>query len=132
EAVQVPLLGVLALGVQLDEPLDQVIDPAVDLVGQVGALEHLPPLGVDDLALRVHDVVVLEDVLARDEVLLLDLLLRVLDLLRKQACLHRLGGRRVEPLPVPLGGSSGPLNRSMIPWILSPANRRTSSSCPER
>src|SRR5262249_27070196 len=45
---------------------------------------------VDHLALRVHHVVVLEDVLARDEVLLLDLLLRVLDLLREDRRLHRL------------------------------------------
>jgi len=45
---------------------------------------------VDHLPLHIHHVVVLEDVLAGDEVLLLDLLLRVLDLAREDAGLHRL------------------------------------------
>ena len=46
---------------------------------EVGALEHLAALAVDDLALAVHHVVVLEDVLAGLEVLRLDLALRVGD-----------------------------------------------------
>ena len=54
------------------------------------ALEHPAALLVDDDALLVHHVVVLEDVLPRDEVLLLDLLLRVLDLPREDLRLHRL------------------------------------------
>ena len=41
--------------------------------------EDAPALGVDDLALLVHHLVVLEDVLADLEVLLLDLGLRALD-----------------------------------------------------
>ena len=57
---------------------------------EVLAFEHATALLVDHEPLRVHDVVVLEDVLARDEVLLLDLLLRVLDLLREDPGLHRL------------------------------------------
>ena len=47
-----------------------------DLLVQVGALEHLAALAVDDLALAAHHVVVLEDVLAGLEVLRLDLALR--------------------------------------------------------
>ena len=43
-------------------------------------------------------VVVLEDVLARDEVLLLDLLLRVLDLVREDLRLHGLVVRELEAL----------------------------------
>jgi hypothetical protein len=43
------------------------------------ALEDAAALGVDDLALLVHHLVVLEDVLADLEVLLLDLRLRALD-----------------------------------------------------
>ena len=54
------------------------------------------------IALRVHDVVVLEDVLARDEVLLLDLLLRALDLVREDLRLHRLVVRDLEALHDPL------------------------------
>src|SRR5262249_39779775 len=61
-------------------------------------LEHLPTLRVDDGALLVEHVVVLEDVLAHDEVLLLDLLLRVLDLAREDRGLHRLVLLDLEPL----------------------------------
>ena len=53
---------------------------------------------VDHLPLHVHHVVVLEDVLALDEVLLLDLLLRVLDLAREDAGLHRLVVGQLEAL----------------------------------
>ena len=81
EPGNVPLLGELAVRELLDTGLDGLLDPALDLVGQVLSLEHAAALLVDDHPLRVHDVVVLEDVLARDEVLLLDLLLGVLDLL---------------------------------------------------
>src|SRR6187397_813004 len=89
EPVEIPKLDLLALGVQGDEALQHLVDPLLDLIGEIGALEHLPALGVDHLALGVQDVVVLEDVLTGDEVLLLDLLLRVLDLLREEARLHR-------------------------------------------
>ena len=56
----------------------------------VAALEHLVAVLVDDLALLVHDVVVLEDALADEVVLLLDLALGVLDLLREHLRLDRL------------------------------------------
>ena len=79
----------------------------LDLAREIRALEHLPALRVDDLALRVQDVVVLEDVLARDEVLLLDLLLGVLDLLREQARLHRLVVRDLEALHDPVDPVAG-------------------------
>ena len=80
----------------VDRQLDSLADPLAHLVGEVLALEHAPALLVDDHALRVHDVVVLEDVLARDEVLLLDLLLGVLDLVREDLRLHRLVVRNLE------------------------------------
>src|SRR5207237_6513108 len=64
--------------------------------------EYPPTLLVDDRALLVEDVVVLEDVLAHDEVLLLDLLLRVLDLAREDAGLHRLVVRHLEALHDPV------------------------------
>ena len=56
----------------------------------VAALEHLVAVLVDDLALLVHHVVVLEDALADQVVLLLDLALGVLDLLREHLGLDRL------------------------------------------
>ncbi len=77
---------------------DQLVHPAADLLREVGALEDAPALLVDDHALDVHDVVVLEDVLARDEVLLLDLLLGVLDLLREDSLLHGLVVGELEAL----------------------------------
>ena len=75
-----------------------LVDPLLDLLREVFALEDAAALLVDDHALHVHDVVVLEDVLPRDEVLLLDLLLRVLDLLREDLALHRLVVGEVEAL----------------------------------
>jgi len=69
-----------------------------DMAEEVGALEDVTPLLVDDHALDVHDVVVLEDVLARDEVLFLDLLLGVLDLLREDRSLHGLVVGELEAL----------------------------------
>ena len=59
-------------------------------VAHVLALEHAVAVLVDDLALLVHHVVVLEDALADEEVLLLDLALGVLDLLREHLRLDRL------------------------------------------
>ncbi len=61
-------------------------------------MQHPVALLVDDHALDVHHVVVLEDVLPGDEVLLLHLLLRVLDLAREDRRLHRLVVRELEPL----------------------------------
>ncbi len=89
-ADEVPLLRVLRLRVDVDGALDHFVDPAADLLRHVSAVEDPTPLRIDHLALRVHHVVVLENVLAHDEVLLLDLLLRVLDLLREDRRLHRL------------------------------------------
>ena len=74
ERVEVPLLRE-ALGGGGDVALDDVVDHRADLLVQVGALEHRAALAVDDLALPVHHVVVLQDVLAGVEVLRLDLAL---------------------------------------------------------
>ena len=57
--------------------------------------------------MAVHHVVVLEDVLAHDEVLLLDLLLRALDLPREDLRLHRLVVRDLEALHDPLDPVAG-------------------------
>jgi len=55
------------------------VDHVQDVGAEVGALEDLAALGVDDVALRVHDVVVIDDVLANVEVVAFDLGLRRLD-----------------------------------------------------
>jgi len=62
--------------------LDRLRHELEGLLGEVGALEELPALLVDDLTLLVHDLVVLEDVLAQLVVLALDLALGPLDGLR--------------------------------------------------
>ena len=61
-----------------------------DVLAQILALEDLPALAVDDFALLVHHVVILEDVLADVEVARLDFLLRVLDRARDDGVLDRL------------------------------------------
>src|SRR6266508_3027127 len=99
--VEIPVVGVVALRVLGDKPFDHVVDPAAHLLGEVLALEHLAPLGIDHLTLHVQDVVVLEDILPRDKVLLLDLLLRVLDLLREKPGLHGLVVGHLEALHDP-------------------------------
>ena len=70
-------------------------------------MEDAAALLVDDHALRVHHVVVLEDVLAGDEVLLLDLLLCALDLAREDRRLHRLVVRDLEALHDPVDAVAG-------------------------
>jgi len=61
-----------------------------DLLAEVSTFQHLAALGVDHLALPVEDLVVLEDVLADLEVLLLELALRTLDGLGDHLVLDRL------------------------------------------
>ena len=73
----------------LDEAADDARDLLARRVAHVLALEHLVAVRVDDPPLLVHDVVVLEDALADEEVLLLDLPLGLLDLLREDARLDR-------------------------------------------
>ena len=80
----------------LDGALEHLVDPLEHLLAHVPALEHRAPLGVDDAALMVQHVVVLEDVLADLEVLLLDLLLRALDPLGEHLVLDRLALARAE------------------------------------
>ena len=104
---EIPVLRELGLGRVGDVHLDHLFDPGAHVLGQVLSLEHAPALLVDDLPLRVHHVVVLEDVLPRDEVLLLDLLLRPLDLAREDPGLHRLVVRELEALHDPVDAVAG-------------------------
>ena len=90
EAVDVPLVG----GDRLAVRLDQRVDGLGQVLGggglEVFALEDLVAAHVDHAPLLVHDLVVLEDVLADLGVLLLDRGLRPLDRLRDHLRLDRL------------------------------------------
>lgn len=61
-----------------------MLDHAHDILTQVLAEEDLAALAVHDFTLLIHDIVILEDVLADVEVARLDLLLRVLDGIRDE------------------------------------------------
>src|SRR4051794_275630 len=89
EAVDVPILDELAGGVLVDGALDHVAHLTARLLADALSFEHLVAVGVDDTALLVHHVVVLQHAFADQEVLLLDLLLRFLDLFREHPRLDR-------------------------------------------
>src|SRR3954452_24506913 len=90
QPVEVPVLDVVADQVLIHETADHVLDLLTRGARHVLALEDAVADLVDDLALLVHHVVVLEDALADQEVLLLDLALRRLDLLREHLRVERL------------------------------------------
>ena len=60
QPVEVPVLDEVARRVLLDQALDHVGDLLAGGVAHVAALEHLVAVAVDDLALLVQHVVVLE------------------------------------------------------------------------
>ena len=91
EAVERPFLRVeLLVRVLIHLRLDNVVDHREDVVLEVLAHEDFAALAVHDLTLLIHDVVVLEDVLADVEIARLDLLLRVLDGIRDDLVLDGL------------------------------------------
>ena len=64
----------------VDGVFDRLADPVLDLLPEIGAFENFAALAVNDLALLVHDVVVLDEVAAGVEVVPLHLGLGALDL----------------------------------------------------
>ena len=80
EAFDVPLLGVRAIGhVARDQRVDHVVTHLGDGLVDVLGIHQVDALLEDDLALVIHHVVVLEDVLADVEVARLDAGLGALD-----------------------------------------------------
>ncbi len=76
EGVEIPFLGIPFRGRAANVRLHRVVDEMTDLFVQVGPFENLPTFLVDDGALLVHHLVILQDVLADLEVLAFDLCLR--------------------------------------------------------
>src|SRR6267143_5381766 len=68
---------------------DRLADPSLDLLPEIGALEDFATFAIDDLALLVHDVVVLDQITAGVEVVALHLGLGPLDLSRDQSRFDR-------------------------------------------
>ena len=100
QAVEVPLLAVVTHAVRLDQRVHGVGQDLVDdALAQVDLVEHLVAQGVDHLALLVHDLVVLEDVLAGLGVAL-DGGLRPLDGLGHHLRLEGVVGQRLAHHPV--------------------------------
>ena len=87
-----------AAGVGLDGVLDHLVDPLATISCRSSPSRISRRVGVDLLALLVQHVVVLDHVLADDEVELLDLLLGALDALRQHLGLDRLAVGRPEGL----------------------------------
>jgi len=80
ELGQVPVIAVdVVADAGVDGGVDEVCDHLEDAVAHALAVEDLAALGVDDLTLFVHDLVVVEQVFADAEVVALDLLLGALD-----------------------------------------------------
>src|SRR5436190_692424 len=103
EAAEVPVLGMRALGGVAVEGADhEVIDPFRDVVGLALAVQDLAAHAVDDLALLVHHVVVLEEMLANLEVVVLDALLGGGDGARHELVLDRLALLHAQALHDPL------------------------------
>ena len=99
QGVDVPVFGVLGVGQgERDGALDDLLDHLAHLVDEVFALEYAAALRVDHAALLVHDLVVLQHVLAAHEVELFDLLLGAFDDAREHAVLERLALARAEPV----------------------------------
>ena len=98
QALEVPLVGVLAGEVGVDDDVDLLVEECADRLGQVLVVEDLVALGVDRLALLVDHVVELDDALADVEVEALDAALRRLDRARDQARLDGDVVLEAEPL----------------------------------
>ena len=79
ECAEVPLILHVACEELLAAGLDVLLQHIVHLGADVLAVQHLVALAVDDLTLLVHDVVVLQDILADLEVAALEFLLGRLD-----------------------------------------------------
>ena len=73
ECTYFPLLRPLTHSERRERRLNLILDPLHHVGAHISALEDLAALGVDHLAVAVHHVIVLDDVLADIEVVALNL-----------------------------------------------------------
>ena len=95
--LEVPLFWEALCGRRDDVPGDRLIEERADLIFKALAVEHSMALVVDDQPLPVHDLVILQHVLANLKVLALDLPLCASDCPRHHLRLDRHIVRNVEP-----------------------------------
>ena len=88
QCAQVPVFGAIAGHERLERRLDLLLDHLDHVGADVGALQDLTALGVDQFAMAVHNVVVLDDVLADVKVVALNLGLSLLYRLGDHAALQ--------------------------------------------
>ena len=89
QAVKLPQGGIGIAALVSDSALDELLDHADDVIVDVLAFQHLTALLIDQLALLVHDVIVLQHVLADFVVAAFHALLGVFDLAGQQLCIQR-------------------------------------------
>ena len=90
QSFQVPLFGAgIGGAVRVHQGPQQPLDHVQHVLAQVLPGQRLAALPVDDLALHVHDVVILQHVFAHIEVILFDLLLSILNLSGHERVLDR-------------------------------------------
>src|SRR5260370_24029462 len=113
-----------ALAVHLDSLGDDLFDVLEDIPARIRALEHLLPLLVNDLALLVHHVVVLDHVLASVEMHSLDLLLGACDRSRDPRVLDGFDLQAVHQAADPVGGGTEDLHKVVFERYEEPARPR--------
>ena len=91
QLVKLPLFGIkFFVRVLIHFLLDYVIDHAANVVTQIFSAQNFFPLAVQNLALLIHHVIILKDVLANVKVARLNFFLRVFNRPRYQRVLNRL------------------------------------------
>src|SRR5258708_35289484 len=103
-----------ALAVSLDSLVDDLLHVLEDVPACVGSFEDLASLFVDDLALLVHHVVVLDYMLPGVEMHAFDLLLGAGDRSRHPWMLDLLPFEAVQPLPDPVRGRPEDLHHVVL------------------
>ena len=91
QAHQIPVRLLLIVSNQaVHHVLHRIRNHLIDSVAHALAIQHPAPLAIDNLALLVHDLVILQQVLTNAEVVALDLLLRLLNGVRQHLMLNLL------------------------------------------
>ena len=89
QLVKVPQIGNIALKIKLDRRLDGLIHHLADGIFNVLAVQHTVTLGIDEVTLLVHNIVIVKHVLTDGKIASLDALLCAFDGLGEYTRLNR-------------------------------------------